>query len=59
MKTKRKTRRLPLFTQGQFPELDSLKIQWDLMQEMPLRMRVANLMFIADKMGFHLQVARR
>ncbi len=57
MKKPRKTRRLPLFTEGQFPELDTLKIQWDLMQEMPWRMRVANLQFIADKMGLRV-VAR-
>ena len=58
MKPKRKTRRLPLFTGGQFPELDSLKIQWDLMQEMAPSMRIANLRFIAEKMGFELRVIR-
>jgi hypothetical protein len=58
MKTKRKTRRLPLFTQDDFPELDSLKIQWDLMQELTPRMRVANLEFIASKMGFRLLPTR-
>lgn len=57
MKKQRKTRRIPLFTQGDIPELDNLKIQWDLMQEMPRRMRVANLQFIADKMGLRV-VAR-
>lgn len=54
---KRKTRRLPLFTQGVIPELDNLKIQWDLMKEMPPRMQLANLQFIADKMGLRV-VAR-
>lgn len=53
----RKTRRLPLFTKGEDPALDNLKIQWDLMKEMPWHCRVANLQFIADKMGLRV-VAR-
>lgn len=55
MKKQRKTRRLPLFTQGEFPELDTLKMQWDLMKELPWRMQVANLEFIAGKMGFRIR----
>lgn len=52
MKKQRKVRVIPLFTNGEIPELDALKIQWDLMKEMSPRMQVANLQFIADKMGF-------
>ena len=58
MREKPKTRRLPLFTRGQFKELDILKIQWDLMAELPYRMRYANLAFIADKLGCEL-IAKR
>jgi hypothetical protein len=57
MKTK-KTRRFPMFTQGEFPELDALKLQWDLMKELSPQMRVANLRFLADKLGFQIQATR-
>ncbi len=58
MRKPRKTRRLRLFTQGQFPDLDILKMQWDLMQELAPRMREANLQFIAGKLGYQLYPTR-
>jgi len=56
MKEKRKSRSrsFRLFTQGEFPELDKLKIQWDLMTELTPAMREANLRFLAGKMGFRV-----
>lgn len=49
-----KFRKLPLFTRGDIPELDSLKICCDLLNELEPRMRAANLQYIADKFGYRL-----
>lgn len=47
-------RKVRLFTRGKHPEIDSLKICYDLLTEMPEHVRVATLNFIANKFGYRL-----
>lgn len=51
---RRYTREVKLYTSGKFPELDNLKICYDLLAELPANTRLANLNFIADKLGYKL-----